>query len=79
MDGCKGCACLVEEKWPRGMKVCRCMNVLRGKWFGRVVGNPYPADIETPWIQRPAWCDGKEKNEHSLQHGLHGVYADAAG
>lgn len=61
VEGCKGCVCLVEEEWPRGMKVCRCMNVLRGTWFGRVVGNPYPADVDTPRIQRPAWCDGKEE------------------
>ena len=60
VEGCKGCVCLTEETWPHGIKVARCMNVQRGKRFGRVVGNPYPADVDMPVIYRPAWCEGKE-------------------
>jgi len=64
---CTGCACIAVELWPKNMKVCRCMNVLRGKWFGRVVGNPFPAEIETPAILRPAWCEGKEDEMGAIE------------
>ena len=38
------------------MSAVRCMDKEQGKWHGRVVGNPFPAEIETPAILRPAWC-----------------------
>lgn len=51
---CNGCKKLKIEEWPHGAIAVRCMDVSKGRWYGRVLH--YSAIGKIASVQRPKWC-----------------------